>query len=40
MKITAGRNAAFPKPAMVAAIAVVTPSRVSAHEKMVAALTV
>ena len=38
--ITAGRNAAGPSPAIVVAIAVVTPSRVSAHEKIVAALTV
>ena len=38
--ITAGRNAAAPRPAMVVAIAAVTPSRVSAHEKIIAALTV
>ena len=38
--MTAGRNAACRGRAMVAAIAVVTPSSVSAHEKIVAALTV
>ena len=39
MRITAGRKAARPRSAIVDAIAAVTPSSVSAHEKMVAALT-
>ena len=40
IRITAGRNATAPRPPIVAAIAVVTPSSVSAHEKIVAATTV
>ena len=40
MTITAGRKAAAPRLAIVAAIAVVTPSSVNAQEKIVAALTV
>ena len=40
MTITAGRKAVRPKPAIVVAIAVVTPSSVNAQEKIVAALTV
>ena len=38
MTITAGRNATAPRPPTICAIAVVTPSSVSAQEKIVAAL--